>query len=138
LKRGGSENRILLKKDKDYVLHPGDELALLVTLYSLKLKVKEKIPPEECSNYLFYSNRLESHPSGDLIEKIHETWIGDYDLLEKHHGYIQWLFPIFEGKGMNTKSKRLKKDEAALMRKDLSIAKRVIMSYRSHTPFLFL
>lgn len=27
-------------------------------------------------------------------------WLGDYDKLERYHGYIQWLFPIREH-GMN-------------------------------------
>ena len=30
------------------------------------------------------------------VEVIHKKWFGQYTLLEKHHGYIQWLFPIFE------------------------------------------
>jgi len=34
------------------------------------------------------------------VEDIHRTWFYDYDLLEEHHGYIQWLFPIREH-GMN-------------------------------------
>lgn len=37
---------------------------------------------------------------GDLVEDIHKKWWYDYDLLEEHHGYIQWLFPIREH-GMN-------------------------------------
>lgn len=24
--------------------------------------------------------------TGDFIEKVHETWYGDYELLERHHG----------------------------------------------------
>ena len=29
--------------------------------------------------------------TGDFIENILTKWKGDYDRLEKHHGYIQWL-----------------------------------------------
>ena len=29
--------------------------------------------------------------AGDIIENILTKWKGDYDRLEKHHGYIQWL-----------------------------------------------
>ena len=63
-------------------------------------------------NYLFYSNRLASRPQGGLIEDMHRCandvtcgcvfvtggrdWKGNYTLLEMHHGYIQWLFPIHE------------------------------------------
>jgi len=30
------------------------------------------------------------------ISHIHQHWFGDYALLEQHHGYIQWLFPLME------------------------------------------
>lgn len=33
-------------------------------------------------------------PIGDTIDNIHKKWFGAYDLLEEHHGYIQWIFPI--------------------------------------------
>lgn len=32
-------------------------------------------------------------------------WFGDFELLERHHGYIQWLFPIREN-GMNMVAQR--------------------------------
>jgi len=31
-----------------------------------------------------------SRPSGDYIDAIHEKWYWNYDLLESHHGFIQW------------------------------------------------
>ncbi len=37
---------------------------------------------------------MKSKPNGELIGKILAIWSGNYDLLEIHHGYIQWLFPI--------------------------------------------
>ena len=48
---------------------------------------------------------LTRHREGELvklarrgsIEAMHEKWRGNYEKLEKHHSYIQWLFPIFEG-----------------------------------------
>ncbi len=63
-------------------------------------------------------------------ENIHTSWFGDWSLLEDHHGYIQWLFPIFESNGMNSKSEKLTPGEAKLIREDLSCAKRVVVSYR--------
>ncbi len=57
------------------------------------------------TNFDFYNNEIKSKPQGkskiifysvkgDTIETIHKKWKGDYDLLEAHHGFIQWLFPI--------------------------------------------
>merc|ERR1712046_229054 len=54
-------------------------------------------------NERFQRNEIPSVPDGDLIENIHKEWRGDYERLEVHHGYIQWLFPIREP-GMNSQS----------------------------------
>jgi hypothetical protein len=51
-------------------------------------------------NYKFLTNKIKSYPDGDFIENILKTWMGNYELLEKHHGYIQWLFPV-RSQGMN-------------------------------------
>lgn len=102
-------------------------------------------------NYLFYSNLRPSAPegkeynfpliSGDFLDNIHKTWKGNYEMLERHHGYIQYLFPLFErffsilviliqnSNGMNHFAKKLKKDEAALMRTDVDIGKKFVLSY---------
>ncbi len=47
---------------------------------------------------------------GDFIDQIHKTWWGDTPKLERHHGYIQWLFPIRE-EGMNYESQPLQLHE---------------------------
>merc|ERR1712183_742826 len=70
-------------------------------------------------NHLFYTGRLQSVPDGNWIDQVHLEWFWDYDHLEAHHGYIQWLFPIFEGQGMNFGSYRLLKEEARKMRRTL-------------------
>ena len=44
-------------------------------------------------NVNFYKNLSPSVPKGDFIDKIHKKWWNNYDLLEEHHGFIQWLFP---------------------------------------------
>jgi hypothetical protein len=36
------------------------------------------------------------HDTQLKIDELHEKWWGDYEALEREHGYIQWLFPIRE------------------------------------------
>lgn len=55
---------------------------------------------------LFLTGQIMSRPHGDYIENILEKWYGNYDLLEGHHGYIQWLFPI-RAQGVNSQSHAL-------------------------------
>jgi len=83
-----------------------------------------------CKNFMFYSNQLASSPHGDYIDNLHANWYGNWGLLEDHHGYIQWLFPMFESGGMNSRSDALTKAEAKLIRENLECAKRIIKSYR--------
>jgi len=84
----------------------------------------------EAPNYQFYKNEISSEPDGNLIDVIHKEWHGNHQLLEAHHGYIQWLFPVFENAGMNWRSEALTKAEAKEIREDLDCAKRVIKSYQ--------
>ena len=81
-------------------------------------------------NVRFYRNELKSKPRGALVDDLHQTWDGDFDLLEAHHGYIQWLFPVFENSGMNWQSAPLTKEGATLLRDDPEAAERVLRSYR--------
>ena len=55
-------------------------------------------------NLDFYLNGKASEPNGDTIEGMHKHWWGNYKLLEKHHGYIQWLFPNAFQSRFNSKS----------------------------------
>jgi len=133
--RNSSDRRILLKPSQQYVLHDGDELTLLVTQYTYRVKSKVKKLPTEQLNYLFYSNQRSSCPDGAFIDDLHKRWFGDYNLLEVHHGYIQFLFPLFEGNGLNFWAKKLKKEEAKLMRADVAISNRIVMSYKLMLDF---
>lgn len=81
-------------------------------------------------NHLFYTGRLQSVPDGNWIDQVHLEWFWDYDHLESHHGYIQWLFAIFEGQGMNFGSYRLLKEEARKMRRTLECNVRFLRSYK--------
>lgn len=83
---------------------------------------------QSLTNYQFYSDKIQSVPDGDFLSGIHRSWFANYSLLERHHGYIQWLFPIREG-GMNYESVPLSKHEAQLFRDDVEILNRVIQSY---------
>ncbi|KAI0916913.1 hypothetical protein AcW2_007178 [Taiwanofungus camphoratus] len=80
------------------------------------------------ANLLFYQNKLRCRPDNLLIDEIHEQWQGDYAKLEYKHGFIQWLFPIPEH-GMNAESQPLQKHEAAAMRADPAVMRRILRSY---------
>ena len=86
-------------------------------------------------NFLFYTNQIASKPDGAKVDDIHRLWDGDFERLEMHHGYIQWLFPVFENAGMNWESLPLSKSGAALIRKDPEAQRRVIKSYRLMLKF---
>jgi hypothetical protein len=82
--------------------------------------------------------------AGNYIDTIHEPaelggWFGDFELLEQHHGYIQWLFPIREN-GMNMRAQELQLHEAVAIRNDPKCRARVVKSYQvrsaSHTRAL--
>jgi hypothetical protein len=85
-------------------------------------------------NVRFYQNNIPSKPEGAFIDQIHAQWHGDYSLLERHHGYIQWLFPIREH-GMNYQSQPLQMHEMAQIKADPACQARVIKSYRLMLDF---
>jgi len=87
-----------------------------------------KDDPNINENFLFYSGKITSQPDGDYIDKIHTKWWGKTDILESHHGYIQWLFPIKEH-GLNFESKPLQSHEILKIKADQSCIKRFIKSY---------
>lgn len=86
-------------------------------------------------NHAFYLNARKSAPSGDFISQIHTEWANQYAKLEKHHSYIQWLFPVFENSGVNRKAHPLSKLEAKAMRENPIVARRIITSYRMMLQF---
>ncbi|KAK3103734.1 hypothetical protein FSP39_021458 [Pinctada imbricata] len=85
-------------------------------------------------NWQFYSNKIKSYPNGDFIDEIHKSWWGDYKLLERHHGYIQWIFPIRES-GMNYYSQELQMHEIEKIKNDKAASDRVLKSYRMMLDF---
>lgn len=85
-------------------------------------------------NLKFYKNELKSYPDGDFIENIHKNWWGDYERLERHHGYIQWLFPIRES-GMNFHAQELQCHEINGIMDDDKAFERVLKSYEMMLDF---
>ncbi|CAF0879905.1 unnamed protein product [Rotaria sordida] len=90
--------------------------------------------PNITQNYRFYTNQIPSYPDGDFIDKIHEIWFRDYDRLEFHHGYTQWLFPLQE-RGLNWYIEPLQKHEIELIKKDEKALKRILTSYKLMLDF---
>ena len=86
--------------------------------------------PSQDANVLFYSGKIESRPQGAFVDTVHNEWDGKFSMLERHHGYIQWLFPVFENAGMNWESMELTKAGARQIRSDAQMSERVIRSYR--------
>ena len=96
----------------------------------MKAKVSESLP-----NVEFYNNQIRSLPDGNFIDEIHRTWWEDYDQLEAHHSYIQWLFPIYEGPGVNGEASALTKEESKRMRASEEIGERFVKSYQMMLDF---
>ena len=78
----------------------------------------------------FYARKIESRPQGAFVDVIHATWDGQWERLERLHGYIQWLFPVFENAGMNWESSPLTKQGARQIRESEVMSRRVLASYR--------
>ena len=78
----------------------------------------------------FYARKIESRPQGAFVDVIHATWDGQWERLERLHGYIQWLFPVFENAGMNWESSPLTKEGARQIRESEVMSRRVLASYR--------
>ncbi|XP_061183644.1 opioid growth factor receptor-like protein 1 [Saccostrea echinata] len=85
-------------------------------------------------NMKFYKNEMKSYPDGDFIDNIHKNWWGDYERLERHHGYVQWLFPIRET-GMNFHAQELQMFEIEKIMDDPKAFARVLKSYEMMLDF---
>jgi len=89
---------------------------------------------EANDNIRFYSNEIPLKPDGKLLDEIHKKWWGDYELLERNHSYIQWLFPIRE-EGLNPQAQELQLHEAEAFSKNEILQKGVIKSYQMMLDF---
>ncbi|KAF7314349.1 OGFr-N domain-containing protein [Mycena kentingensis (nom. inval.)] len=90
--------------------------------------------PNSKANAEFYSNTHRCQPDNLLVEEIHTRWAGDYNKLERKHGFIQWLFPIREH-GMNYESQPLQPHEIDTIKGDPDALKRLLASYRLMLDF---
>ncbi|KAJ7069677.1 opioid growth factor receptor conserved region-domain-containing protein [Mycena amicta] len=90
--------------------------------------------PQLSANVEFYKNTHRCQPDSLFIEEIHEQWLGDYNKLERKHGFIQWLFPIREH-GMNYESQPLQLHEIAAIKEDPVAMKRLLSSYKLMLDF---
>eukprot|EP01006_Ploeotia_vitrea_P025968 TRINITY_DN58933_c1_g1_i1.p1 TRINITY_DN58933_c1_g1~~TRINITY_DN58933_c1_g1_i1.p1 ORF type:complete len:479 (-),score=48.84 TRINITY_DN58933_c1_g1_i1:994-2430(-) len=91
--------------------------------------------PELNNNLAFYRNELPSSPDGDFYDNIVRTWWGQYSLIETHHAYIQWLFPIRE-QGLNPEAHPLQPHEAQIIKNDPILQTRVRHAYEFFLDFL--
>lgn len=99
------------------------------------------------TNYLFYANRLSAdmifHKRNHSIDEVHtliqrgiydskEEYLEDYLWMEKGHSFIQRLFPLHEGCGLNSTKliSALGIDEAELMMNNPAIMRRFYKSYK--------
>uniref|UniRef100_A0A8C5WDC9 Integrase catalytic domain-containing protein n=1 Tax=Leptobrachium leishanense TaxID=445787 RepID=A0A8C5WDC9_9ANUR len=77
----------------------------------------------------FYMNNRRFAPHGEFIEDVLCHWYGEYELLEKHHRYIQWLFPLRE-QGRNEHAKPLTFSEIEIMKNTAEIQHRLRRAYK--------
>eukprot|EP01007_Sphenomonas_quadrangularis_P000631 NODE_1481_length_858_cov_185.796044_g1227_i0.p1 GENE.NODE_1481_length_858_cov_185.796044_g1227_i0~~NODE_1481_length_858_cov_185.796044_g1227_i0.p1 ORF type:complete len:199 (+),score=28.11 NODE_1481_length_858_cov_185.796044_g1227_i0:28-624(+) len=82
----------------------------------------------------FFANEITSYPDGDFIDNIHRDRLTDWDWLEYHHGFIQWIFPIREP-GMNYHAEELQLHEITAICSDREKLKRLIRSYEMMLGF---
>ena len=90
----------------------------------------DKRKREDDPNVQFYARKIQSRPQGAFVDDIHATWDGQWERLERLHGYIQWLFPVFENAGMNWESSPLTKEGARQIRTSDVMSRRVLSSYK--------
>jgi hypothetical protein len=79
------------------------------------------------SNTSFYSNDLKFRPYGLFVDDFLTKAHGKFRLLELHHGYIQWLFPIRE-QGLNSHADPLQPHEAHTIRTTPKMQQRLLQS----------
>ena len=83
--------------------------------------------PNSNINVAFYANQIPLEPGNLTIDEFHEYVFRRYDLLEVHHGYIPWLFPIRE-QGLNHRSAPLQVHEAKVIRRNPRMQERLLQS----------
>jgi hypothetical protein len=70
------------------------------------------------ANLRFFRNQIKSQPDGEFLNKLLQNYFYDYDLLEKKHNYIQWIFPL-RVQGLNPYAQALQLHELEILKNDL-------------------
>ncbi|XP_078410936.1 uncharacterized protein LOC144688354 isoform X2 [Cetorhinus maximus] len=94
----------------------------------------DKVKNNDNINFKFYTNKKPSQPDEWTIETMFTNLKGNYDLLERNHSYIQWLFPLREP-GMNWYAKELTSHEIELFKESEDAKKRLIEAYKMMLDF---
>jgi len=95
--------------------------------------------PDVWDNLKFYQGEIPSRSMDkkwpeDYIDTIHSEWRGKYDMLERHHSWVQWLFPIRE-QGVNRDSQPLTCAEREAILDDAQCKERLSLSYELALDF---
>mmetsp|Transcript_33462 Transcript_33462/g.61846 ORF Transcript_33462/g.61846 Transcript_33462/m.61846 type:complete len:317 (+) Transcript_33462:67-1017(+) len=95
--------------------------------------------PEAWDNVRFHMGEIKSRSMDakwpeDTVDNIHSKWWGDYGMLERHHSWVQWLFPIRE-QGVNRDSQPLTVAEREEILKDSTCLERLHVSYELAMDF---
>jgi len=90
--------------------------------------------PNHSYNLRFYRNEIPFRPHGVTIDEFHAIACENYRLLERHHAYIQWIFPIRE-QGLNYASYPLQVHEAHAIRGDEECQIRLRLSFKLMLDF---
>lgn len=95
--------------------------------------------PDAWDNVRFHqaeipSRSMDNKWPADYIDSIHSKWWGDYGLLERHHSWVQWLFPIRE-QGVNRDSQPLTCAERDAILDDPKCKDRLMRSYELAMDF---
>ena len=114
--------------DTDSYVSPYDNDSNSYSGYNFRYNPYSYLDAPRDKNYQFYTNQIPSKPDGDLIDNIHKNWWGNYTTLERHHGFIQWLFPLQES-GMNYQAQILQDDEIEQIKADKAALQRLRTSY---------
>nr|XP_046240593.1 opioid growth factor receptor-like isoform X2 [Scatophagus argus] len=86
------------------------------------------IMPDDMPNLNFYLGQTPSLPDGVYIHSFHDEWAENYEVLERVHTYIQWLFPLQEP-GVNYEATPLTKEEIKCFLENSTAKKNLLKSY---------
>eukprot|EP01080_Neovahlkampfia_damariscottae_P009004 gene9004-1103_t len=97
-------------------------------------KVK-KYTKSTLKNVQFYSDEIPCQPDNIFLKEIHSKWYFDFQRLEYSHGYIQWLFPLFEGHGVNPQAYALTSEECEIFKNSKELQEKLFISFEMMMNF---